>query len=100
MESPILHMFTLWARENYIEKTLVASISSLVSDKCDLKGKRMKGEQTICDNCKQEKALHHRTQVSIVHEVNMCMDVSDAVKDDILCFCKHTSDVLWVLSSE
>lgn len=74
----------------------MASISSLVSKKCDLKGKGMKGEQTICDNCKQEKALRFRTQVSIVQEVNMCMDVPDAVKDEMLCFYKHTSAVLRV----
>lgn len=31
--------------ENYRERTLVASISSLVSEKCDLKGRRIKGDK-------------------------------------------------------
>lgn len=31
--------------ENYRERTLVASISSLVSEKCELKARRMKGDK-------------------------------------------------------
>lgn len=43
-----LHLLMLCAlddMENYRERTLVASVSSLVSEKCDLKGRRIKGDK-------------------------------------------------------
>lgn len=43
-----LHLLMLWAQgdmENYRERTLVASILSLVSEKCDLKGRRIKRDK-------------------------------------------------------
>lgn len=42
--------------ENYRERTLVASISSLVSKKCDIK-REDKRRRIILDNCKQEKVV-------------------------------------------
>uniref|UniRef100_A0A3B4VHV9 Uncharacterized protein n=2 Tax=Seriola TaxID=8160 RepID=A0A3B4VHV9_SERDU len=46
--------------ENYRERTLVASISSLVSEKCDLKGRRIKGDKLFSTTVNRRKTPHSR----------------------------------------
>lgn len=41
--------------ENYRERALVASISSLVSEKCDLKGRRIKGDKLFSTTVNRRK---------------------------------------------
>lgn len=53
-----LHLLMLCAwgdMENYRERTLVASISSLVSEKCDLKGRRIKGDKLFSTTVNKRK---------------------------------------------
>lgn len=53
-----LHLLMLCAQgdmENYRERTLVASISSLVSEKCDLKKSRIKGDKLFSTTVNSRK---------------------------------------------
>lgn len=53
-----LHLLMLCPRgdvENYRERTLVASISSLVSKECDLKGRRMKRDKLFSTTVNRRK---------------------------------------------
>lgn len=55
-----LHLLMLCAlddMENYRERTLVASVSSLVSEKCDLKGRRIKGDKLFSTTVNRRELL-------------------------------------------
>lgn len=69
-----LHLLMLWAQgdmENYRERTLVASISSLVSEKCDLKGRRIKGDKLFSTTVNRRKLwavqAHRKEKKDIIY---------------------------------